>query len=437
MTEFSILCYSRKVLPYKALQYQLITEIIFFSILYVESFVTSAIVTDWFTNWGGFPQITRVIVRSLMCVPHIVYSIILRCRFDDQLVSGKIIKSFDAWRNWRLFIFTPMLFIHVVGTIHLVYVYLNNLDDQDFFESEYRYTRRMFIFEISFGCLLAWLLIWTLWKVIFIDNALLDLKNSDEFHGEYFDESSSNSSQHKKKQEEEEREKYEQEEKKQKQKEDQLVHNEIAVLEMQKYKHFDYLKKPDHKGKDSSEIKIPSDSEIYYQNMCQLMHPSDFLALKKQKLALANKSLSLNDLDSIDVQQYGKITKKKYVNQPNNKQILSGLDNILKDLDNSDQKQVIESFSISDPCLDRNLAIVEDKIAEDLADGEHADDVIFEGKQPKRTRRNSKANKKKNIWKEKNELGSSNNSNFKKMKLSNKKTKTKSKEGNGKICKSK
>lgn len=110
---------------------------------------------------------------------------------------------------------------------------------------------------------------WCLWKIRFINRALKKLKNSDEFNGEYFEESKSDNGK-----KEELGTKKKQEEKVQKDIEgkEQALNNEIEE-KLKKYKDFGYLKsnrkrEEDQDNFDNDKAEKLTDSEIRYKKKC-------------------------------------------------------------------------------------------------------------------------------------------------------------------------
>lgn len=212
---------------------------------------------------------------------------ILRCRFDNQFKSGKIIKSFHCWKNYRFLIIVVFLIIDFSGKIFVLYSYFTEKDlgdgDGSYLEQS-TYSKGWILFNTIFDSYGFMQLIWLLWKMRFIKRAIEKLKNSDDFPGEYFEDSVSVCDKKEVNQQKEKEKKQ-----KQKEKEKQKIFDEIA----EKLKNFENpgCKKNFRCNKkinnsriveNENSAEVYSDSEIQYKKMCQFMHPIDFLACRKK-----------------------------------------------------------------------------------------------------------------------------------------------------------
>lgn len=430
---FSILCYKRMVKPFKALQYQLITEIVVLSIMWVIVFVTSGFMSEWFTEWGTFFRPCRFIGGTILCVPHSIYCSILMFKFDGQLKSGKIIKSFHCWKNQRFIILVVFIFLDSAGQILVLY-YAIHKDDQgkSTYSEQTLYNQNWFIVNRISDCFCLMILIWLLWKMKFINTAIKELKNSDEFNGEYFEESVVKET--KKQKEQKER----MEEKKEKKKEKKVIQeilNEIAEKNLYEDLDFSCLKNVDKsicKIENLADAEVLSDREIVYQNMCQFMHPEDFLNQKKRQTQIPQplktfKSLSLDDFDSLDASQIDKTPKSSVYlfPKPNfqfagvkdqnveNRSLSNNFSDVVQNLNTPKQQDVIESNQLDKAFPQKKQ---HNKIVKRLNNDIHKGDAVMqEKKQSKKKSRSKSKRNNKHVDKDKKESEIPKDLDFKKM----------------------
>ena len=263
-------------------------------------------------------------------------------------------------------------------------------------------------------------LIWGLWKVKFIDRALKKLKNSDEFGGEYFEESVSDCGpkeivkpKEKENQEEKEKEKI----------------MDLIEEKLKKYKDFSCLKKRkvnntkiENKVEVENKAEVYSDSEIEYKNMCQFMHPIDFLGYKKKTNDRSHSSplKSQNHLDNFAATQFDKIPKKRVHTIPK-ANLEQAVEKIVKGLnpDKCADDLVMHEKKKRKRIKSNKLSIKKEKIVKGLNPDKCADDLVMHEKKKRKRSKSNKYSEKKNKHSERKknrkETGITDDLNFKKM----------------------